>query len=515
MARQITGSFDIVALADETRAFQLRFPVNGTRPRVILHERPLCTCGCGGGWTETRARNELVNEIARVRAGVWKPRVPVLVQDPSDEQSEIWTFHRYASWWLQAKRDGTLSEKGGIGAKTYGKLEAVLRLHILPVFGPYRLEEITKEMCEDFKGKLLREARELREAIEAGADIRDERGRRRKPLGLAQIQRVIATFQTILDEAREDGHIADNNARGRRMKLSVPKPRRSILENDELAVLLDCAAEQDQPAEGLAALVTAKLGRTAQLVVRAVERGARSPSEIAAQLGRSKATISYHLTKLGLRLQPYIGRRVVCEILGRSGVRVGELQELRIGQVRVHDPDGARLDIPDAKTEAGVRKVELSPELVEAVVEHIDMLRRLGFPTGPSAYLVPNERGGRISQKKLRRIVREAALAASDYMVARGLPPLPHTTPHTLRRTYISCALVSNNYDIEFVMSQVGHADHQVTMEVYNQLKQRIKRDHGRSFDQLVRAGRERVAQLPVRVLEPADDDLAAMPQAA
>jgi integrase len=242
----------------------------------------------------------------------------------------------------------------------------------------------------------------------------------------------------------------------------------------------------------------------------------RSPTEIGARIGRSKATVSWHLQKLGLRVRAYIGRRVVCEILGRSGVRIGELQELRIGQVRVHDPDGARFDIPDAKTEAGVRKVELSPELVEAVVEHIDMLRRLGFPTGPDAYLVPNERGGRISQKKLRRIVREAALAASDYMVARGLPPLPHTTPHALRRTYISCALVSNNYDIEFVMSQVGHADHQVTMEVYNQLKQRIKRDHGVKFDQLVRAGREQVAQLPVRELEPAaPDDLATLAQAA
>jgi hypothetical protein len=47
-------------------------------------------------------------------------------------------------------------------------------------------------------------------------------------------------------------------------------------------------------------------------------------------------------------------------------------------------------------------------------------------------------------------------------------------------------------------MSQVGHADHQVTMEVYNQLKQRIKRDHGRSFDQLIRQAREQIAQLPV-----------------
>lgn len=86
----------------------------------------------------------------------------------------------------------------------------------------------------------------------------------------------------------------------------------------------------------------------------------------------------------------------------------------------------------------------MPPEPVEAVVEHIDMLRRLGFPTGPDAYLVPNERGGRISQKKLRRIVREAALAASECMVA---------------------------------------------------LKQRIKRDHGRSLDEFVRAGRQMVAQ--------------------
>ncbi|HXE45394.1 MAG TPA: site-specific integrase [Conexibacter sp.] len=515
MPRPIRGSFDIVVLADDTSAFQLRFPVNGERARVILHERPLCTCGCGGGWTEQTARNELVNEIARVRAGVWKPRVPVFAVEPSDEPSEIPTFHEYASWWLQAKWDGTLSEKGGISDKTHRQLEGVLRNHILPVFGPYRLDEITKKMCEDFKGKLIREARELREAIAAGADIRDERRRRKKPLGLDQIRRIIRIVQTILDEAREDGHVVTNNARGRRMKLAVPKPRRTFLENDELAVLLDAAAEQDRP-EGLAAVRAMKLGRTAQLVVRAVEHGLRSPSIIGAKIGRSKATVSYHLTKLGLRLRPYFGRRVVCEVLGRSGVRIGELQELRIGQVRVHDPDGARFDIPDAKTEAGVRKVEMSPELVEAVVEHIDMLRRLGFPTGPDAYLVPNERGGRVSQRKLRRMVREAALAASEYMVARGLPPLPHTTPHTLRRTYISCALVANNYDIEFVMSQVGHADHQVTMEVYNQLKQRIKRDHGRSLDKLVRAGRELVAQLPVREQTTADDDeLAVMPQAA
>ena len=41
----------------------------------------------------------------------------------------------------------------------------------------------------------------------------------------------------------------------------------------------------------------------------------------------------------------------------------------------------------------------------------------------------------------------------------KGLPPLPDTTPHTLRRTYISIALLANNFDVKWVMGQVGHAD--------------------------------------------------------
>jgi integrase len=61
----------------------------------------------------------------------------------------------------------------------------------------------------------------------------------------------------------------------------------------------------------------------------------------------------------------------------------------------------------------------------------------------------------------------------------RGLPPLPHTTPHTLRRTYISIALLANNFDVKWVMGQVGHADSTMTMEVYAHLQQRAERRHG------------------------------------
>lgn len=52
-------------------------------------------------------------------------------------------------------------------------------------------------------------------------------------------------------------------------------------------------------------------------------------------------------------------------------------------------------------------------------------------------------------------------------LTAKGLPPLPATSPHSLRRTYISIALLANNFEVKWVMSQVGHADSKMTMDVY------------------------------------------------
>lgn len=77
---------------------------------------------------------------------------------------------------------------------------------------------------------------------------------------------------------------------------------------------------------------------------------------------------------------------------------------------------------------------------------------------------------------------------------ARGRsPPLPRTTPHSLRRTYISVALLANKFDVLWVMRQVGHADSKMTMDVYAQLQQRADREHGQAFDALVRRAQERL----------------------
>jgi integrase len=181
------------------------------------------------------------------------------------------------------------------------------------------------------------------------------------------------------------------------------------------------------------------------------------------------------------------------EILRRSGARASELCDLRISHVRLHDPEGARFRIPDAKTETGIREVQMSPDLVEAVIEHLNRLRRIRAPTGPDAYLVPNLRGGRIDRQRVDEIVGEAAAHATKQLAAKGLPPLPHTTPHSLRRTYISIALLANNFDVKWVMSQVGHADSKMTLDVYAQLEQRVQRSNGTSFDRLIRRARNQL----------------------
>ena len=271
------------------------------------------------------------------------------------------TFHEYASSWLQAKRDGTIGDKPRPehlprlprpehlprlhrALSTYRGYRANLSLHLPPFFARYRLEQIDRQLCLAFKAHKVREAAELREAIAAAAEIRDRHKHRRRPLGPSSIRDLIKLLAMILDEAVEDEIIDRNPARGKRMRIRVSKPTRSFLELDELAALLDAASTQDAlpsfPAE-----VLARDGTRAQ-VARRIAAGHR-PSDIATELGLTKATISFHLTQLGATAPiGYLGRRAVIEVLGRSGVRASELCDLRIRDVRLHDPGRRALSHP-------------------------------------------------------------------------------------------------------------------------------------------------------------------------
>jgi hypothetical protein len=218
---------------------------------------------------------------------------------------------------------------------------------------------------------------------------------------------------------------------------------------DELALLLDTAAAQDRPLREPAP--SRELGATTALVAHLLEAG-HTPEQIASRLELAKATVSQHRQRLHANVgRGYVGGRITVEVLAHAGVKVSELCEMGIGHLRLHDPEGARFRVPDAKTDTGIREVQMSPDLVEAVIEDLDRLRRIGSATGPDAYVVPNLRGGRIARRRVGEILAEAAAEASEMLRRRGLPSLPRVTPHSPRRTYISIALLANNFDAKWV----------------------------------------------------------------
>jgi integrase len=512
MPKEATGSFETRRLADGTNAFHIRIRVNGKREPITLHERPGCTCGCGGGWDARSARTEMGNMIARVRAGVWeRPAAPPTLAR-NEAADEVPLYGDYADWWLQAKKDGLIGD-APIADNTAADYEWRLG-YSRRFFAGISVDAIDRHLCLSLKAHLLAEAREQREMLEAGVELRDVRGRPVVPLSLASIKKILDALASVLDEAIEDEYRDDNPARSKRMHIKVPKPKRTYLEMDELAALLDAAREEDIALPDPSTIAVAQ-DTTAEKVLRQAALGSR-PKQIAEDLGLAKSTVTYHLRGLDVQVgRGYIGRRVICELLGRAGLRVSELCDLKLGAVRLHDPDGAQLRIVDAKTEAGERVVLVSPDLAEVIVEHIDRLRRAGMPVGPDNDLIPNTRGGRISRQRVAKIVSAAAKLASERLRSKGLSPLPRTTPHTLRRTYISIALVANNFDVKWVMDQVGHSDSTMTMDVYAQLQQRMDREHGKNFDRLVRKAKKQLAGIaaPAPIQRLGDDWAMKSPQ--
>jgi hypothetical protein len=123
----------------------------------------------------------------------------------------------------------------------------------------------------------------------------------------------------------EDELIDRNAARGKRMRVREPKPARTLLEMDELVALIGAAEAQEHAPT---VMVPIEGDRTRDRVAKLAAAG-RRPSDIATELGLAKATVSFHLKNLGASGSPCVGRGVVVEMLGRSGLRVSELCDLK------------------------------------------------------------------------------------------------------------------------------------------------------------------------------------------
>ena len=483
MARAF-GMLESVALRGGARSVRGRFHHRGERYRVVFGRDV-------DGWTDARAQREMANIRALLQAGM--PIAEVLgryeagpVETGKSAASDL-TFHEYASEWFKRRSCGELGERPPTEATREHYLWALS--HLLPFFARIPVAEISKRDCERFRGKLFADSETLRELIDAGGRPTYENGQPRKPLSLRSIRSVMALLAQILEDAVEDELRPTNPARAKRLRVRIPKPKRTFLEIDQLVALLDAARELEQ---------TPLLNKRAKLSQEQAERirtrlgHGETQYALCREYGLSSATMSMLAQRKTYRGESgRIGWRALCAVLGYAGPRISEALDLSERDVRLHDPNSSRLWIPDSKTETGIRHVEITPALRDELLAYRAEKITHGYPSRPETPLFCTAKGTPWNEDNVRQhLLTPAAQLASSRLVERGLPPLPHVTPHSLRRTYVSVMLLATHFDIPFVQSQVGHAHAQMTLDVYNQLLDRSKRDHGAAFDALISGAR-------------------------
>jgi integrase len=162
-----------------------------------------------------------------------------------------------------------------------------------------------------------------------------------------------------------------------------------------------------------------------------------------------------------------------------AGLRVGELSALRWRDV---DLAGGKLRIEDAKTDAGERVIDVSPLLLDELKLH----RADSTRTAPTDLVFGTSVGTvRNRSNVTRQILQPAIERANVELVDAGRPPLEGITNHSLRRTFASL-LYEAGASPAYVMSQMGHTDPALALEIYTKVMER-KRDVGERMDALVR----------------------------
>jgi len=461
MGRRATGEVKNYTRKDGTNTYSLRIRALGDRWTVPLGNEL-------DGWNDKRAELELQNTMEKIKAGVWRPPVPLLGADADP------TFHEYASHWL-AQVEPLLKPK------TYRRYRWMLVSHLLPEFANRRLSEITTKAVDNYRRKKVLEREENDRARAAGAALRGPNGAPLRGLSASSINESIDLLARVLDDAieeLEDPAIATNPARGRRRKLKVAKRKGNYLEADEVEDLIDAAGQLDQP------LSRPRTEQLAADIVQLRDGANLAWKAVASRLGVSVGHAFYLYGRRRRRTEaprPSVRRAIVAALVC-SGLRNSELCALSWEDI---DFPHRKVAVRDAKPPTGVRFVDMTPRLVEELLTYRSSLGEVD-PTGP---VFPTRTGARRNANNVNaRVLRPAVRRANEIRGVRRSACLPErVTPHTLRRTYITL-MFEAGASVPYVMSQVGHADSATTLEVYSQvLKRRERGTVGEAFDRLMR----------------------------
>jgi integrase len=198
-----------------------------------------------------------------------------------------------------------------------------------------------------------------------------------------------------------------------------------------------------------------------------------------------------------------LGRRAMMATLGLAGLRISEMVDLRVAQV---DLRRGRFKLADAKTDAGVREVEISLYLREELLEHVMDRRSRKLPMGPTDYFFGTATGGRRDPDRFRdRILARSVERATAIRAEQGLAPLPPISPHSLRRTWATFAAMIGR-DPKWIAAQIGHTSPSFTFSVYQQVATRRYIDEQAVWT-LMRFADEPAERAPSRQLTRAESD--------
>ncbi|HEX5924061.1 MAG TPA: site-specific integrase [Baekduia sp.] len=160
----------------------------------------------------------------------------------------------------------------------------------------------------------------------------------------------------------------------------------------------------------------------------------------------------------------HLGRLPLVTLLGLGGPRISEAASLCWDDVHL-DATQPYASIKEAKTSAGERNLRLHPPVRDLLLARRDALQ----PTRGDLIFASASGGGRDRNSIRNRLLQPVLERATELLAARGLPPLPNrVTAHTFRRTYLTY-LAWAGVPLRRAMSQAGHKDAKLTLEVYQQ----------------------------------------------
>ena len=143
-----------------------------------------------------------------------------------------------------------------------------------------------------------------------------------------------------------------------------------------------------------------------------------------------------------------------------AGLRVSELTSLRWRDV---DLPGGRLRVTEAKTEAGVRTVDISPMLREELAVH----RADSGHTGPDDLVFATSAGTERNRSNITRQILQPTIERANFELAKaGRARIEGLTNHSLRRTFASL-LYHEGKSPRYVMKQLGHTEPALALAIY------------------------------------------------